>query len=131
MTKAWKSVIVEAPSLRAADASPHTVTANGATLHVLSERSAEGAFWGKDARRHAVEWEHGTTLGKGYLEFRPLSSSSSELVLHLQGPKGLTGRVAWPSRRLSAQAAALLRALKHEIAQDVRPARKVGARRTA
>jgi hypothetical protein len=131
MTKAWKSVIVESPSVRAAEITPDELTSDGTTLHVLSERSAAGAFWGRDARRHAVEWEHGTTQGKGYVEFRPLSSTSSEVVLHLQAPKGLAGRVVWPSRRLAAQAGQLVQTLKREISQDARPARKGAARRTA
>ena len=115
MAKSWKNAIIELPAVDAAEAAPDVVEAGGTTLYVLSERSAESAFWGQDARRHAVEWEHGATLGKGYIEFRPLSSTTSEVVLHLRAPKGVRGRLAWPSGRLGTEAERLIDKLRAEI----------------
>lgn len=130
MAKIWKHAMIEVPSVTASERAPDQVQAGRAVLHVLSERSLEGAFWGPDARRRAVEWEHSGTEGKGYVEFRPLSSSTSDIVLHLESPAGIGGKLAWTSRRLGAHADALVQTLRDEIAANTKPVR-ARARRSA
>lgn len=123
----WEHAVVQAPLRRAPELMPDEVADGSATLDLRHERMADTAFWGDGTRRFHAGWTEGRWTGTGYVELRPHSSRTSEVVLHLRAPDGVFARLVWDEPRLQRAARALLRSLRDEI--DTAAAREAPATR--
>lgn len=119
--KTWQHVVVQAPLDLAPELLPDEISSGPTTLEVLHERTAEGAFWGRDARRFRSRWTRGRREGAAYVELRPHSSRTTEMVVHLEAPKR-NGRLWWSRDRLSREALGLALALRYDM--DVKAAQR-------
>jgi hypothetical protein len=98
-------------------------------MDVRHEITAEGAFWGRDARRFRAVWTSGRWSGQAYVELRPHSRSRTEVAVHLESPARF-GRVVWDRKRLTRAARALAVALRADMNERApRPAAKARAAR--
>jgi hypothetical protein len=130
--KAWQHVVVRAPIGSAPDAAPEQVMAGRVRLEIRHETTAEGAFWGKQARRFRSVWTDGGHKGAAYVEFRPHSRDLTEVVVHLASPESVIGSLTWRADRLNRAALGLALALRREIDSRAPAAGgKVPAARTA
>lgn len=93
---------VQAPVARASEALPRELGIGPATLHISAKAS------GRDPRRFAARWSKGPARGDAYVEIRPASKSTSEVVVALE-PRTALGRLFGSLRRFSERVADALR----------------------
>lgn len=108
-------VNVQAPAREAGQLLPDSLTIDGARLEVWSERTAEAAFWGRDARRFRAKWYHRGAEGDAYVEVRPGGRLTSEIVVALKVPAGLWGKIVWSQDSLVRLGLRFARAFRYEI----------------
>lgn len=98
---------VQAPAARASEALPRELGIGPATLHISAKAS------GRDPRRFAARWSKGPARGDAYVEIRPASKSTSEVVVALE-PRTALGRL-FGSRTLRRFSERVADALRYEI----------------
>jgi hypothetical protein len=113
MTKTISTFTAQVPIRQARLAMPGELAIGHARLAIGTQSTAEAASYGREARRYAARWSRHATTGRGYIEIRPNSKLTSEIVVALEAPRGLVGRLLRPAvQRLTALFA---RALRYEI----------------
>lgn len=123
----WQQSVVRAPVGVALRTIPDAVGQGAEMLEILHERSCNArAIAG--TRRFRATWSSGSREGTGYVEVAPLSSHQTEVVVHLDPPKGLIASLTWDRDRLDRQALSLVQTLRDEMEQKLRRHRPAARR---
>jgi hypothetical protein len=115
MTEAQSTFTVQVPATRASKIVPGRLSIGSADLQVGTDGTAEEAFLGQKAQRFAASWSKRTAGGRAYVEIRPTSKLTSEIVVSLEAPRGILWRLIGTGQGLRALADLFGRALRYEI----------------
>jgi hypothetical protein len=107
--------LVLAPAAAINESLPYDVEAGAVRLAVAGERSAAGAFWGPGTRRFKAYWTSGPWRGAGFVEIRPASARSAQIVVQLERPRRPLAHVWWDHERLGRAARELVRTMRNHI----------------
>ncbi len=122
---------VQVPARSAREAVPGKLEIGRTQLEIGTESTAEAAFYGREARRFPARWTKGSARGTGYVEIRPTSKLTSEVVVALEAPRGIVWKLIGSGQGLRSLAQLFGRALRYEV--ETRTAEEgdgYGARRT-
>ena len=115
MTTATSTFTAQIPARKAELAVPGRLDIDGAALEVGAESTTSTVFLGREARRFPLEWSKKSAAGAGYVEIRPTSKLTSEIVVALQAPRGIVWKLFGTGQGLRSLAELFARALRYEI----------------
>jgi hypothetical protein len=115
MTKAHSTFTVQVPAARARQVVPGRLSIGTADLEVGTESTTKAAALGQDARRFSATWSKRAHRGRAYVEIRPTSKLTSEIVVSLEAPRGIVWRLLGTGQGLKALADLFGQALRYEI----------------
>lgn len=131
MKHAESTFTVQVPARKAREAVPGKLVIGRAELEIGTESTKHALVAGVEGRRYAARWTKGTASGSGYVEIRPSSKLSTEIVVALQAPRGIFWRLAGTGQGLRGLAQLFARAVRYEL--ETRTAEKAdgyGVRQT-
>lgn len=129
--KSWQHVVTQAPMDATARMIPDVVAGDDATLELRHEVTAEPAYWGPGSRRYRAIWRSKGREAKAFVEIRPHSSATTEIVVCLDRPSGLVAALTWGARRLDRAAASFAANLRAQVEAQARRAEPARATRRA
>lgn len=115
MTKAVNTFTAQIPARKAELAVPGKLDIGGATLQVGAEAETHTVFLGREAKRFPLRWTKKAAAGEGFVEIRPTSKLTSEIVVALEAPRGIVWRLLGTGQGLRSLAELFARALRYEI----------------
>jgi hypothetical protein len=94
---------------------PGQLTIGPARVEIATNGTTEPAPYGREAERYEAKWTGRRAMGRGHIEIRPTSKLTSEIVVTLEAPAGLVGKLLWSTNGLRRLATLYARALRYEI----------------
>lgn len=132
MSETTSTFTVQVPARTAERSVPGKLEIGGATLEVGAEATTEVVFLGREARRFPARWSKRSAEGGGYIEIRPSSKLTSEIVIVLEAGRGPLRRLFGAGQSLRSLAELYAKALRYEIeTRAAEDADAYGIRRTS
>lgn len=115
MTTARSTFNVQVPARKVREVVPGKITIGNSTIEVGPEASRETTVLGLEGHRFPVRWTKRTASGAGFVEVRPSSKLTAEVVVALQAPGGIVWKFIGTGQGLRSMAQLFGRALRYEI----------------
>ena len=115
MTKATSTFTVQVPSRKVREVVPGKLSIGVATIEVGPEVTAEATVLGLEGHRFPARWTKRSAVGAGYVEIRPSSKLTSEIVVALEAPRGIIWKLFGTGQGLRSLAQMFGRALRYEV----------------
>ncbi len=115
MTRSSNTFTVQVPARRAQQGVPGKLSIGDAVLEVGAEGTTLEVFLGREAKRFPARWAKRSFSGNGYVEIRPTSKLTSEIVVALEAPGGLVWKLLGTGQGLKGLAELFARGLRYEV----------------